>query len=275
MAEPHASEFVRLLRAGAGACDIHGEARAAGGYAARTAASEAFIAREVARVDVHRRNLCALLDRFVDRAPRILDVGCSTGGTTVALALSARLGADVVVGVDPDELSVGAAEVRALGYRLDRARVSFLKTDPGGPLPFATEAFDLVVCVSVLEFVPTTDARTHLVHEMKRVLRDDGHLLLCTPSPFRMRDHHAKRFLGDVVRTPGYPWASPPWTLGSMLAGCERVPVESWLLARGMGVSQVAVPRPLACAVGWVQPWQKILVRKKPALSPLGVSRAA
>jgi len=40
------------------------------------------------RVELHRESLNPLLERFVARAPRILDVGCGTGATTVAMALS-------------------------------------------------------------------------------------------------------------------------------------------------------------------------------------------
>ena len=87
MSEPHASEFRRLIREGAGARDIHGPVPQIG-FAERTLASDAYVAREVARVEAHRMSSCALLEAFTGRAPRILDVGCSTGGGAVAMALS-------------------------------------------------------------------------------------------------------------------------------------------------------------------------------------------
>jgi SAM-dependent methyltransferase len=195
----------------------------------------------------------------------VLDVGCSTGGTTVALALSAALAPEVVIGVDPDRLSLRAAEVRARGHGLGPKRIAFVRNAPGTPLPFARDSFDLVVCVSVLEFVPTVDARQRLVDEMKRVVRPGGHVYLATPNPLRLRDLHAKRWLGDVVRRHGYPWASPPWSLRAMVADFERVDIDGWTLARALSVPERVVPRPLAGAFGWTRRWQRVLVRKPEA----------
>src|SRR5258708_28513283 len=122
MAEPHITEFRRLVRLGAGARDIHGGGPVVG-FARTTVASDEFLTREALRVATHRESTCPLLEAFVGHAPRILDVGCSTGGTAVAMALSRLLSPDVVVGVDPDALSLRAAEVRARGHGLDPRRV--------------------------------------------------------------------------------------------------------------------------------------------------------
>ncbi len=164
MTEPHASEFQRLVRSGAGTRDIH--AAIGVGFARRAPAPGRFVQREMDRVDLHRKASCALLEAFVGRAPRLLDVGCSTGGSTVALALSDVLAPERTIGVDPDALSLRAAEVRARGHGLDPRRISFVRNEPDRPLPFTSHAFDLVVCLSVLEFVPEADARRRLVEEM-------------------------------------------------------------------------------------------------------------
>lgn len=263
MVEPYDSEFRRLVRLGAGARDIHGSP-AEVAYAQRTLASDAFVEREVSRVETHRQGSCAVLEAFAGRAPRVLDVGCSTGGSTVAFAESAVLAPDVVIGANPDPLSLRAAEVRANGHRLERKRVSFVRTRPGRPLPFANDAFDLVVCVSVLEFLPTTAERRTLVEEMKRLVRAGGHLFLATPSPLRLRDVHGKRLFGDVVRRDGHPWASPPWTLRAMLSGWESVDIDGWVVARALRRAGVplAVPRPIASAMAHALAWQKVLVRR-------------
>ncbi len=264
MAEPYASEFCRLVRLGAGAQDIHGGVRPVG-YARRTAASDAFVAREASRVDTHRHGTCALLEAFAGRAPRVLDVGCSTGGSAVAMALSPLLAPDAVVGIDPDLLSLRAAEVRARGYGLASGRVSFKQTNSGDPLPFGSEEFDLVACVSVLEFIPTREGRRRLVAEMKRVTRPGGYVFLSTPNPLRFRDLHARRWLGDVVRRDGYPWATPPWAFRALVADYQRVPIDAWLASRAlerMGLPSRALPPFLAEALAWASTWQKLLVRK-------------
>ena len=225
MREPEASQFGSLVRRGAGSRDIQGGGRDTG-FATATPASDAFVAREVSRVDAHSRSSCRLLEAFVGPSAAILDVGCSTGGSTVALSLSPGLRPEIVFGVDPDPLSLRAAETRARGYGLRPDRVAFLPSVPGSPLPFRSGSFDLVSCISVLEFVPTHDARRRLVDEMKRLVRPGGHVFVATPNPFRARELHSRRWLGDALRREGYPWAPSPWALRALFAGCERVPIE-------------------------------------------------
>jgi SAM-dependent methyltransferase len=277
MVEPHASQFTRLVRRGAGARDIQLET-AASGFAQRTLASDAFVAREVARVEAHRRTLCSILEAFASPSARILDVGCSTGGSTVALALTPSLAPELVVGVDPDGLSLRAAKARARGHGLDPRKVKFVRNRPGAALPFQSDGFDLVVCVSVLEFLPTAAGRQMLIDEMKRVARPGGHLFLSTPNPFRLRDVHSKRWLGDFVRRDGYPWATSPWQLGKMVSDCEKIGIDTWLLAqalKGIGAPSWVVPTSLVRALMWTRPWQKVLVRKpeRPS-SPISVQRS-
>jgi SAM-dependent methyltransferase len=264
MSEPHASEFRRLIREGAGARDIHGPVPQIG-FAERTLASDAYVAREVARVEAHRMSSCALLEALVGHAPRILDVGCSTGGGAVAMALSPILAADVVVGVDPEPISLKAARVRARGHGLEAPRASFRGCRAGSPLPFASDSFDLIVSVSVLEFVPTARERRTLVDEMKRVVRPGGHVFLATPSPWRLRDLHSRRWLGDFVRRDGYPWATPPWQIGRLLADFEPLRVHRWVGERTLeraGLPAGKVPARVAEALARASRWQRILARK-------------
>ncbi len=264
MTEPHASEFRRLIREGAGARDIHGRVPQIG-FAERTAASDAFVAREMRRVATHRASSCALLEAFTGRAPRILDVGCSTGGSAVAMALSPVLAPVVVVGVDPEPISLKAARVRARGHGLEPPRVTFRGCRPGSPLPFEDDSFDLVVSVSVLEFVPTASQRRDLVAEMKRVVRPGGHVFIATPSPLRLRELHSRRWFGDFVRRQGYPWATPPWEIERLLGDFDPVPIQRWVGTRTLeraGIPPRKVPRPLARAVAMASAWQRVLARK-------------
>jgi len=143
--------------------------------------------------------------------------------------------------------------------------VSFRGCRAGSPLPFADDSFDLVVSVSVLEFVPTARQRRELVAEMKRVARPGGHVFLATPSPWRLRDLHSRRWLGDFIRREGYPWATPPWEIGRLLADFDPVCVQSWVGARALeraGLRAQRVPRSLAEAVGHASAWQRLLARK-------------
>jgi SAM-dependent methyltransferase len=265
MSEPHATEFRRLVRGGAGARDIHGRLPPTTGFARRTLASDASVAREMGRVEAYRSSSCALLEAFTGRAPCVLDVGCSTGAGAVAMALSPILAPDVVVGVDTATLSLKAARVRARGHGLAPPRVSFRGCRAGCPLPFADDSFDLVVCVSVLEFMPTASQRRELVEEMKRVVRPGGHFFLATPSPLRLREMHSRRWLGNFVRRDGYPWATPPWEIERLVSDFHPLPVGRWVAARALqrvGLAARRVPPPVAGILARASAWQRVLVRK-------------
>jgi SAM-dependent methyltransferase len=180
------------------------------------------------------------------------------------------LAPDLVVGVDPESLSLCAAEVRARGYGLKGRRVKFRQCGPGRPLPFPTDSFDLVTCVSVLEFVPTTRLRNDLVNEMKRVARPGGHVFLSTPSPLRLREMHSKRWLGNLVRRDGYPWATVPWRLCAMFSDYDRLPIGNWMIDRALtraGLPSRRLPPSVAEILAWTSAWQKLLARKPAPLA--------
>jgi SAM-dependent methyltransferase len=265
MREPFLSEFVSAVREGAAARDIHDASREVGFAALRAGpVSEAFVGREVGRVGLHLKRLCPLLERHVGRAVSILDVGCGTGATTVALALS-RLAADRVVGVDPNALSVAAARLRALGHGLDAGRVEFRVIHSGAPLPFADAEFDLTVSVSVLEFISRPGGRAFFASELVRVTRPGGHVFLSTPNDFRLREHHTGRWLGNFRRSDGHPWSSTPRAIRRMFHGCQAVTTAATEVAGHL-------PAPLRWAAGVARispglaslamPWRRFVFRR-------------
>jgi len=256
--EPYLSEFKQLVRQGAGTQTIDG----APAVPRSPAAAEARLAREVDRVASHLRGVVPMLEAHVGRAPAILDVGCRTGGSTVALALSSKLAPERVVGVDPYDVALQAAAVRARMHDV-ADRVTFEASRAGAPLPFEDEQFDLVTSVSVLEYVHRLDDRRQLVGEMKRVTKRGGHVFIATPSPFRLRDRHSGRLLGDI-RRGAHPWASTPRQLESMLEGFEITWERAWQLGYGLrklGLPIGEVPDRLGF-LGLALPWQKVLARK-------------
>jgi SAM-dependent methyltransferase len=259
--EPYRSRFAEAVIGGAAARDIH-DTDGAGGFdaapAANTPISERFLERELGRVEMHLRSLCAPLVRRIGHAARVLDAGCGTGGTTVALALSG-LAPERVVGFDASAEAIAAARLRAEGYGLGTQAVDFAHVAAGNPLPFEDGAFDLVVCVSVLEFISTAAARRAFVAELLRVVRPGGHLYLATPSPLRLREYHSRRLLGDWRRNPGFPWSSTPSQLRALFPGCA---VKSLVRERLRGHPRLGRIGWVAPLLAWAAPWQRLLVQK-------------
>ena len=114
-----------------------------------------------------RRILSRLFDELMDGShrPRILDVGCGTGGT---MGLLEQYGDVTGVDISP----------RAVEYCRGQGRSRLCLAD-GAELPFAESSFDLVTALDLLE---------HLEHEpvglreMWRVLKEDGLLVVVVPA---------------------------------------------------------------------------------------------
>ena len=123
---------------------------------------------------VARRNLVlAALERLGRRAhrergaapPRLLDVGCGTGGTLE------RLGPfGCAVGLDLEPL--------ALQFCRERGHAALVRGSATA-LPFADRSFDVVLALDVLEHIPDHEAAAR---EIARVLRPGGHALITVPA---------------------------------------------------------------------------------------------
>ena len=116
----------------------------------------------------HLKRLVPDLKQFTMLSKKkILDFGCGTGGSSVALALQ---GAEVV-GIEPNPLSIDVALHRAKKYSL-QTKIQFLQSNDTLNLPFEDQTFDICVCYSVLEYI--LKDRKKFIGEMGRVLKKDG-----------------------------------------------------------------------------------------------------
>ncbi|MEM6434869.1 MAG: bifunctional 2-polyprenyl-6-hydroxyphenol methylase/3-demethylubiquinol 3-O-methyltransferase UbiG [Cyanobacteria bacterium P01_D01_bin.115] len=102
---------------------------------------------------------------------RVLDVGCGGGYTCEFLAQRGT----VVTGIDQSAACITAAQdhAQSTGLTID------YHTGVAEQLPFASDRFDIVICVDVLEHVQSVPAT---VTEIGRVLKPGGRFLFDTIS---------------------------------------------------------------------------------------------
>ncbi len=104
------------------------------------------------------------------QAASLLDVGCNTGEL---LVFCRRLYPEIeLAGIDINHESIEMAKKKLPDVEI---RQGF-----GYELPFASNRFDCVTCIEVIEHVPQ-EHRPALVAEMQRVLRPGGRLILRCP----------------------------------------------------------------------------------------------
>ncbi|HET7363650.1 MAG TPA: class I SAM-dependent methyltransferase [Burkholderiales bacterium] len=155
---------------------------------------------------------------------RLLEVGCGPG---IMLPDLLAMGFDVRA-IDVSAEMIRRAEQRMTGHPL--ARRCRLAVGDVERLEFGEGAFDAVLAMGVLEYLPASDGA---LREMVRVLRPGGHLVLTVPN--RAAAYHlasgaylaARRLVGRPRRT-AYP-ARPclPWVLDRQLATLGMRKIES------------------------------------------------
>ncbi|HEU5231785.1 MAG TPA: methyltransferase domain-containing protein [Terriglobales bacterium] len=137
--------------------------------------------RYLSRTYLQRRNLVLstvveeLSTRRVDRSAeyRALDFGCGAGVFVGALsALGIR-----VTGVDRSRAMIEAAQSR-LGSSCT-AELELIRDDPGNDAAYRRHSYDLVLCLSVLEFVAD---HAEIIAHLAALLAPGGLLILTVPN---------------------------------------------------------------------------------------------
>lgn len=141
--------------------------------------------------------LGGLLRRHLGAGPhRILDCSCGIGTQAIGLALAEH---DVVASdLSSVAATRAAAEAAARGVRMPVAAADMRQ------LPFASRIFDAVVCAdnSLPHLLSPQDIQAALLG-MRRVLRDDGLLLLTVRSYDEARQGRPTSTPPQVSQTPG------------------------------------------------------------------------
>ena len=129
-----------------------------------------------------------ICEQVTDRTPRILDVGCGTGGN---LKLLSQFGNAEGVDISTDALA------------FCRERGLEVKAGAAEDLPYEDANFDLVTALDVVEHLDDDVAG---LREMRRVLRPGGRLLIFVPTfmwLWGVQDdisHHRRRYRLPALR---------------------------------------------------------------------------
>lgn len=143
--------------------------------------------------------------KLIEPAQNVLDIGCADG--TFSKVIFDKSRASKFVGMDVLPKSVSFAKRRFAKSK----KMSFRVADAHN-LPFKDQSFDAVVCLEAMEHVE--DPR-RVISEMKRVLNDNGYIIVLVPSEnwlFRVlwpvwelgpgriwRGTHVNHFSGDQL----------------------------------------------------------------------------
>lgn len=153
---------------------------------------------------------------------RVLEFGCNLGATSIVLA---ALGAQVT-GVDVNPQLVELARANAACYDTP-GRAEFIHVADTTALPFDDQAFDLISCNSVLEYVP--HPLLHSVQkEIDRTLKIGG-LIFITGTSNRLWPYevHSRKWLTNYL----------PRALDAVLFGGKEIKrgIFPWEVLRDFG----------------------------------------
>ncbi len=119
----------------------------------------------------------------------ILDVGCSMGGLMYSLYNSNKF--DFVAGVDIDLTAVEMAKEYKKMNNISDDKI-FVDTGSIYELPFEDKKFDFIIMKDVGEHLENKENLELAMIELKRILKDDGHIFIETPNYVFPMEVHLK-----------------------------------------------------------------------------------
>ena len=124
----------------------------------------------------------------ISKSDRVLEVGCGWGRLITNIEGTEQ---KFVVDISPDMLR---KQEYLFGDQINKT------IGDGDSLPFKSNTFDVVYSVRVLQYV--TDVN-HTISEMKRVLNDDGTLVIILPNKYNLYNYmtyHTKLYWPSEIR---------------------------------------------------------------------------
>ncbi|MGH8866616.1 MAG: class I SAM-dependent methyltransferase [Actinomycetes bacterium] len=158
------------------------------------------------------------------RGERVLDLACGTGVLARQAAEQVGVGGKVAaVDVNPGMLAVARASVPSQsGVQWQAASAE--------SLPFTARAFDVAVCQFGLQFFPD---KVSALREVRRVLADDGRLVLNVPGPtpaiFAVMEEELERHVGPQAAS----------FVRAVFSLCDTAEIRELLHEAGFGTASV------------------------------------
>lgn len=148
--------------------------------------------RYLHNVDHHLANFIPKLLACIDHdIHTVFDFGCGSGSGSIALAMMFPEVRCRGVDISPAEVSIGRARAALYGVG-DRCHFDVIQ--PGQILPIPSDAFDLCICCSVLEYVTDPAVRKLCVREMARAVVPEGLLFMTVPNRIYPIELHSRKF---------------------------------------------------------------------------------
>lgn len=205
-----------------------------------------------------REELVPVVQKFLPRGGRVLEVGCGFGRNLAGLA---TISGAVITGCDvsEEELHKARERVRALSTE-EQKRITLVAQAPDH-LPFPDGLFDMVILWQVLEHVFGRTEKEKLLHECARVVMGGGYILIETPNFWFPLDYHDSGF-------PFVHWILPDAVRGWLTAKVRRqyyhpseygsLPEYTRTLRRAPGVTRVTKVTRVYFAGSYVEAWRNL-----------------
>jgi SAM-dependent methyltransferase len=197
-------------------------------------------------VDHHLQHLIPRLQSYVgSNVRRVLDFGCGSGGSAIALALLFPQIHCVGTDIDPDEIEM--ARERSKLYQVE-GRCEFHCLSEGQLLPFEAGSFDFCQCSSVLEYATEREIRRFCIQEMVRMVSAGGLLFFSVPN----------RLYPFEIHTFNWGWNYFPKLLHARTVDCTVWEVKR--LARPWVLKIHRTP-----VIQLLRPWSNFCLRREPS----------
>ena len=128
-----------------------------------------------------------ILDSIADKNKDILELGCGAGQSSEKILLMGHK----YVGIDISEQLISCAKERCKNY-IESKKAKFFVQTVDESLPIKSNSQDIVLIIGMLQYVDNLD---FCFNEIKRILKKDGHILICQTNMYHVHDFFLPRSL--------------------------------------------------------------------------------